>query len=439
MAQAGLGRVSLLAFAASVATMIPPLLILFFVRQHGVDIPFWDDWDETPLVVAFYHGTLTFADLWAPHNEHHILTSRLTLFGLDLLLHGGNSVSRIFIGIVAALLTLGGLVVLAFRLLDERSALILTAVFSAILFSSAQFENWVWGFQIGWFYVNAALVWSIVLLSNRTRRWESFVFAAFLGASATASLASGLVVWVADFVPIALVPSRDRIPRALGWAGLTVAATVIFFAGRPSSGISPSHELAYIAPVLGYSLTFLGSPVFGWLGNPGMAIAGAVVVGVSMLICVAVARDLDRARAMRALPWMTLVAFAFADAAITAFGRAVIGIDQAGSSRYVTVSQLAWIGMIGVVAVYWPVFVGRARYAALGVGFLSAIAFVADQQHFGPAFEGATTEMGIVRSAILSGTATDAQLQTIYPNAAAERRYIEELRSVGEGPLGTRP
>ena len=42
------------------------------LRAFAVNIPFMDDWQFVPLLEKAKNGTLTFQELWAPHDEHRL-------------------------------------------------------------------------------------------------------------------------------------------------------------------------------------------------------------------------------------------------------------------------------------------------------------------------------------------------------------------------------
>ena len=66
----------------AVAAVLALLHLIRLVALHGVDVPFWDQWELVPLLSALDGGTLTFGELWAPHNEHRILIPQLLMLGL---------------------------------------------------------------------------------------------------------------------------------------------------------------------------------------------------------------------------------------------------------------------------------------------------------------------------------------------------------------------
>ena len=51
---------------------IPAALPYLYVRAFGVNVVFADAWDMVLVFRKFFSGRLTFADLYAQHNEHRM-------------------------------------------------------------------------------------------------------------------------------------------------------------------------------------------------------------------------------------------------------------------------------------------------------------------------------------------------------------------------------
>lgn len=59
---------------------------LWVVEKYGSDVPNWDQWDAegVNLLVPWYQGTLHFADLFKPHNEHRVVLTKLVALAIVL-------------------------------------------------------------------------------------------------------------------------------------------------------------------------------------------------------------------------------------------------------------------------------------------------------------------------------------------------------------------
>jgi hypothetical protein len=141
-------RLRLLALAAA---GLPPLVIARLIWSRGVNVPYGDEWSLVPLVLHLHGGTLSWAEMWAPHNEHRIAAVRLLVITL-LPFDGFNLVTSMFVAFGFAI----GAVLLFLRALQltfpaERLAVVGVLAFSTstLVFSVVQYETWlnalVWG------------------------------------------------------------------------------------------------------------------------------------------------------------------------------------------------------------------------------------------------------------------------------------------------------
>lgn len=71
-------------WAAVAVFVLTTGLQLWFIARAGTDIPYQDQWDVEGAVLypKWQEGTLSLADLIAPHNEHRIFCTRLLSLGL---------------------------------------------------------------------------------------------------------------------------------------------------------------------------------------------------------------------------------------------------------------------------------------------------------------------------------------------------------------------
>jgi len=58
---------------------IPAVLALYFVHKYGVSVPFWDEWNDVPLLDASYRAIPPLSALFEQHNEHRIFLPRGSL------------------------------------------------------------------------------------------------------------------------------------------------------------------------------------------------------------------------------------------------------------------------------------------------------------------------------------------------------------------------
>ena len=89
---------------------------------------------------------------------------------------------------------------LQFRMLHSQAHPILWAltvgVSATALFSLVQIENWLWAFQFAFFFIQFAVVVSLIMLCRSSiSLWFRLLIVTVLGVAASFSSAQGLLIW----------------------------------------------------------------------------------------------------------------------------------------------------------------------------------------------------------------------------------------------------
>lgn len=229
---------------------------LWLIQSAGSDLPFWDQWDAEAqnLYLPWMSGSLRWRDLFAGHNEHRIVLTRLAdlaLFAVD----GKWEPMRQLI-LNAALHATTAIAIAAFfwRKLEGayRGALI---VGLAVLFTATcGWQNALWGFQSQVYFTNLLAVVGIGgLTAGRawTTRWSWGLAAALLVLGANAS---------GVFVAAAALPLLLR--RCCGRSAIlqdrlaTAAVLVVVLAGYALRVESPHHDMLHAASIAQFSAVF---------------------------------------------------------------------------------------------------------------------------------------------------------------------------------------
>lgn len=422
------GSVVLPAVAAACAL---PLAMVLFVGVTGVNVPMYDEWIWAPFVLALHHGTLTAADIWAPQGAHRSLVPTLLALGLAQI-DGWNVHIEMLVGVALVALTqLAVWRLLRRRLGDARRAAIPFLIASLLLFSMAQSENWLWGFQISWFLVNAGTVWTIEFLDAAEWPWLRLGGALLAALAASLSLIFGFGCWIAG--AIVLIAHRSRAPLFV-WCAAGVATAAAFLRGYTL----PAFEHGWIAAApspLGNGAQF----VLAYIGAPlGIAGArwGAEALGAVLLLAAGVLIVKAHRQHRNVAPWSALLAFALVAAAMEAAGRAGNGIDAALAFRYTTPASLAWIATIGLLAERAPqpqpllqrplaIVAGVLFAAANAVGAFEAVQLAGMQR-------AAAAAMSDLRAH------DDEELAQYENDPAFLRSEAAGLRAAGLGPWSNR-
>jgi hypothetical protein len=331
-----------------VLALLPPAIVVIEVARHQVDVPFWDQWNFVPLLGKSFEQGITPADLWQLHNEHRLFFPRLIMLGLA---QGSGyniayelAVSIILAAAILALVWLQGLRVT--RALEPKGLPWFIPVFSLLVFSLNQGENWVWGWQLQIFLNVASVVLGFTVLAGAEFAWKRFGLAVLLGIIATYSFANGLIYWILGFAGLLFLPFRVRKEKSLALAGWAAATGAVLFSyfwkfhPNSPSGKPWDYFLQRPADYLAYILKYLGAVIINYedyalaFGLLGLVLFAALTIAV-----------LRKGKEERCplLPFLLFGLYALGCAMLTGIGRVGLGTFQAMSYRYVTFSNLIWI------------------------------------------------------------------------------------------------
>ena len=173
---------------------------LVLIARFGNPTPFGDQWngEANDLYLPLLKGTLSWSDLFSPHNEHRIFTNRI--WDIFLLKINGDLWNPIFQMAANAVIHVFALTLLLYFLSKSLPKPLFWPlfVFTGTLFSFLfDFENTLWGFQAQWYFL---LLFTIIFLWAMIRYapfsplwWIGFV----CGELSALSLASGAVTLAA--------------------------------------------------------------------------------------------------------------------------------------------------------------------------------------------------------------------------------------------------
>jgi hypothetical protein len=435
----------LLGLAILILTLLPPLILVVNVAKYHVDVPFWDQWNFVPLLGKSYQEGVTFQDLWGQHNEHRLLFPRLIMLGLA---HASRY--NIVWELVVIIILAAAIFVLLWHQFSKTIRALgysgfpwVVPLFSLLVFSLGQSENWLWGWQIQIFLNVLAAIAGFVLLGGRTFRWGKFWWALGFGIVATYSFANGLIFWPLGFLAIILAPPRSKQPKALAlsaWAVATigVAASYIYqFRYESPSGKPWTQFLNQPGEYLQYLFKYLGRPVINYEEYAlALGIIGLLLFGFSSLSFF----FKKRGKVQAILPFFLFGLYSIGCGLLTGIGRVGFGSAQAMSGRYVPFSALIWVSNCAFLYILSQEI--RARMRALpprilsfaGIGVLSFIIL------FGIArtsyrvghrvFKSYHSRMLPARSELLRGE-DEQLLLRLYIDADYVRRGIEVLKKHG--------
>ena len=343
------------------AVAIPALYIGSLVRQFGVNVPLWDDWDMVPMILDAHEGDLKFSDLFAQQLEARTLLPKL-LFILFSFLGRFDARDGMMFSVVVCALTAGGIFLLLRR--SGLSLVAVTACFVLIalsIFSPAQEELWLLASGFPSFMPVFFILAGLLILQSGASIVTKFVSCAALSIASTFTLAHGLLAFGLTF-PMFLLWERPR--RGLIWLGAwsvlgAVFATIYFWGYTKPPEVPQFAPPVAIADYLHYILAFLGAGLAYGLRPAAhlLPLGAATTLGVVMLalfalvICYIATRYSDREFLRRTIPWIALALYAIGCAIPASLGRIGLGVQQALDSRYVTFSMYLTIALIALLPI----------------------------------------------------------------------------------------
>ena len=178
---------------------------LWLIAAYGSSTPFWDQWDEAAkLFRPYVTGDLKLADLFAAHNEHRIVLTRLLHLAQFALEGRWNPIGETLVNAAVHVAAIGLLVVMLSRTLDLTGTLLLACL--AMLFFAPPFGwgNTLVGFQLQ-FYLLVLLgpvsLWVLYACAAWTPRWW---LGTLLAAASYLTIASGALTLPA-FIAVAVL------------------------------------------------------------------------------------------------------------------------------------------------------------------------------------------------------------------------------------------
>ena len=354
------------AIAAIILACVPFAALIIMVCRYNVDVPHIDQWALVPLLEKSYGGTLAFSDLWAQHNEHRLIFPRIIMLCMAHL-SDWNIFCEYAVSVVCAMALLV-ITVTCLRLAEKRTGATksywLIPVFSLLIFSPSQWQNWYLGWQFQIFLNLVAFIIGIHLLAKAPFKWPSFIAAILCGIISTFSFANGLVFWIIGALILIVFYSDKEIDdvtrkrnHVLIWgliSGIIIVAYLHNYKTPPMNSAlqyaltHPLKYAAYICKYLGGAIVYvrITTPLSRSWHNYAALLIGAVGLLSYVMVC----RNLivhHKLKLQSLAPIVAIALYALASAMLAGQGRLGHGgSGQALSPRYVTIANLFWISLL---------------------------------------------------------------------------------------------
>ena len=340
----------------------PVILEAIYIKIFGVNVLFWDQCKFVPYIEKLYTNNISFYDLLQQDNEHRPFFPRLIMLFLAYISNYNNIYEMYFSWILALFILL--LVFLMYK--DSFGTSTKTMMnflpISFIIFTLRQFENILWGLQLQVYSCVLGFLISIYMLEKSDKFGFNFFLAAFGGVFASYSFANGLAVWPTGLFFI-LILNKGR-KMAFVWSLIGILTTTLYFYHWEKPQGHPSTLFIIEQPVKGlfYFLGNIGSPLaFKMTEAVGVGIILIILLSIELFILIKYGALKENAK------WLSLILFSLMSSFVLTIFRAGFGIEQAGSSRYVTFTLLAIVGIYSLaLSIYNKNSENKVRLFLLG-------------------------------------------------------------------------
>lgn len=332
--------------------LCPVLLSVIMVLIYSENVPCADEWG----IVSSYKGILDhglkFQDLFVQHNEHRIFFPRIILL-ISAICSNWNVVVQMLISQIMLMVS-AYLLYSNFKLNIGSAKSIYFLPIVILLFSFKQYENMLWGFQVGFYLVLMSAIVSFYFYEKYLRINKAFnlYLAILFGIISSFSSIQGLLVWICYLVLFIVEnllnkskPTKEQIIIMV--SGLL--CWILYFWGYVKPGGHPDIGSGGFIQLIEYFLVFLG-------GNLSPKIKLALLFGIIYVVllcyCLYILFKKNGSFSRNIFPCL-LILFGLSVCGSVTLGRAGFGVVQASTSRYTSFSILVPIGIYFILSDFY--------------------------------------------------------------------------------------
>jgi hypothetical protein len=348
--------------------LLPPCFLAVLVFTYGVDFPQWDQWGYVPFFEEFSRGSLTFTRLFAQVNEYRQFFPNLVFVTLGWLTRWDVRYEMWALFLLTCLVSFN-VYRLARLTIDAKGLrrLVLFFMANVLIFSPAQYENWLQGQQLVYCVPIACITTSILVAHSGLPPIARFFFCACLSTISTFSSANGGLCWIV-ILPVLLTASRSPISGrkwfVAAWVLGLLSNAALYLHGYYKPWWSPSLLTALADPLRAvlYFLGFLGAPLA--LEKKKLAIIlGIMLLSLFAIGCVLLIRfRRDSTFVRRMTPWLMIGAYSTLTAGMTTVGRVGLSANQSMNVRYIGYSVYLVISLIFLVPLITGKLISETRF-----------------------------------------------------------------------------
>ena len=342
---------------------LPVLLMGICILKYSVNFPFSDQWPLAIMFEKIYSNNLSLSDLFSQFHESRKFFPRLIFIGLAYLTNWDVRYEMLVIFLLTCIISLN---IYCLSRLTLRSnfitVLFLLAISNLLIFSPAQYENWLWGIQVVVYIPIACLTGCLVIAKKKLSLRTKLIICFCLCTVSTFSYANGMLTWLLVFPALTILASgkwQEIFTKNIwiivsGLLGFITNAVVYFYDyQKPDKHPSFLSAISHPVDTFHYFLAFLGAPLA--LENLTVAtIVGALVFSLWIFLCWQIFRlvKTDFILLHRLIVWLIIGVYAIISGAVTALGRVGFGVGQALAPRYTAFSLYLMVSLIYLLAIF---------------------------------------------------------------------------------------
>jgi len=326
------------------------LLSVHTIIKNGVNAPFADQWFSGSSVdIALRAATrdLRFTDLLNQNFDHRIFFTHLTTAILVSTTHWNLKV-EMFVSIFLTLCSFL-LIVAASKRNNMPGDICLLPLFSALMFSTSQRYNWLWGFETQWFFALLFLSAALWMIKRARISYLTLFCVVSMCCCSTFSFGAGILSW-----PLAGLGLWLAGYRRLSYFVVFLAAAILTFAAffhdyhLVGGTLDPrALTLKLFSQRLFFALSFLGSALVPHRHDFELwaVVIGAVVTAVVLANILYLRR---RGYSWRDLTtWLVLAGYSLGSALLLARSFRALNVTAALAPRFVTNSTPLILAFVG--------------------------------------------------------------------------------------------
>lgn len=354
-----------------ILVFLPAFSMGMLVFKYSVNFPFSDQWQLASMFERIYEGKLSFNDLFAQFHESRKFFPRLIFIGLAYLTNWDIRAEIWLIFLLTCWVSLN--VYLLSKLTIKANFnchLLRFTIANLLIFSPAQYENWLWGIQVVVYLPIACITAGLVLAYSHLNQKTKFLIGWCLCTVSTFSYANGMLSWLIVFPVLIVGNSRNwqevfkQKLLIVGGAIAFITSLILYFYKYQKPADHPSFTEALFSPLdtLHYLLSFFGAPL-GMSSLVLSTIVGLIVLSLWLALTgyflTLITKDFQLFK--RLIGWQAIAAYALISGLVTSFGRVGFGVSQSLAPRYTAFSIYLIVAVIYLLAIFIETIQGNPK------------------------------------------------------------------------------